>query len=144
MHTEVIRCNPAWYGKFPRYDTVLVNLDPDAPGMAGMLIARIAMFLSFEFEGSLYLCALVEWFETVGEEPDPVTGMWMVRPELVNNERATSLIHVGSIVRACHLLPVCDPDADIPLDFHFSDTLDAFDTYYVNRFIDYHTHETVF
>ncbi|KAI0349050.1 hypothetical protein OH77DRAFT_1499678 [Trametes cingulata] len=73
MHQEIIRCVPHWYGQRPRYDTVLVQTDPDAPGMLGMTVARVRAFLSFTYDYVRYNCALVEWFELDGDEPDPVT-----------------------------------------------------------------------
>ena len=84
----------------------------------------------------------MEWFSTVGDAPDPVTGLWIVEPESVDGERVRGIIHVDSIVRSCHLQPVLQRTS-IPYDFHFSDTLDAFKKYYINRYIDYHTHETL-
>ena len=107
-----------------------------------MLVARIVLFISFTYEYVKHPCALVEWFSTDGDAPDPITGMWVVRPEIIDGERVMGIVHVDSIVRACHLFPVCG-NTPIPLGFHFSDTLDAFKAYYVNQYIDFHMHEMV-
>ncbi|KAI0323375.1 hypothetical protein GY45DRAFT_1264667 [Cubamyces sp. BRFM 1775] len=139
MHSEAIRCTPQWRQEGPRYDTVFVQLSDD-PGMHGMGVARVRGFLSFTYDFVLYQCALVEWFEIVGDEPDPVMGMWVVEPDIQNGERAISLISIDSIVRSCHLIGVYG-HTRIPNDFCFSDTLDAFRRYYVNPYADYHINE---
>ncbi|TBU51364.1 hypothetical protein BD310DRAFT_834524 [Dichomitus squalens] len=144
MHREVIRCNPSWHGRYPRYDTVLVNLQPDGCFADGTLIvARVLLFFSFVFEDFKHECAFVEWFLLRDDNPDPHTGMWVIEPEILpNGERASGVISIDSIVRACHLMPVYGTTS-LPPTFHFSDTLDAFRAYYVNRYIDYHAHETI-
>lgn len=139
MHREMVRSNPVWYG-LPRHDTVLVHLDPDRPGMEGMLAARIQLIFTFTFQDITHSCAYVEWFTPQEHALDPVTGMWKVTPEVVGGRRAVGVIDINTIVRACHLQPVHD-NSKMPYGFHFCDTLDAFHTYYVNKYIDYHTHE---
>lgn len=142
MHQEFIRCNPHWYGDRPRYDTVFVQTNPDLPGMLGMAVAHVRGLFSFVYDEMRYDCAFVDWFELDGDEPDPVTGMWVVKPEVLEQERVQSLIPVNSIIHACHLIGVYG-HSSIPIDFHFADSLVAFKRYYVNWFADYHTHETV-
>ncbi|TFK90691.1 hypothetical protein K466DRAFT_484334 [Polyporus arcularius HHB13444] len=139
MHREIIRCNPKWYGWIPRFDTVLVTTNLDLWGMPRFRIARIRQFLSISHEGINHEGALVEWFFTQGQHPDGVTGMWIVCPEMVDGQRAKSIIPLGSIARACHLLPVHGQHR-LPPWFHH---LDAFDAYYVNHYVDYHAHETL-
>lgn len=143
MHRELIRCNPAWYGAYPRYDTVLVSTNQDAVGMDGMTVARVRSFFSFTYGGERRECALVEWFELDDFTPDDVTGMWIIRPELtLQGDRVTDVIAVQSIVRACHLIGVYGTTS-VPDGFDFTDSLDAFRRYYVNRYADYHAHEMV-
>ena len=139
MHSEMIRCAPAWFKQGPRYDTVLVRLS-EGDSMGCMTVARVRAFLAFPYRITMRECALVEWFEIVGDCPDPVMNMWIVKPELHGNRRAVGLISVDTIVRACHLMPVFDK-TKVPVTFHFSDTLDAFRRYYVNVYADYHAHE---
>lgn len=142
MHRELIRSNPAWYGEFPRYDTVLVqNDEPDAP-MGEMLVGRVKAFLAFSHETIRYPCALVEWFIPQGNAPDPLTGMWIVKPELRGGAKTIAIVHLDCITRACHLMPVFGR-ATVPNDFRFSDSLDAFRAFYVNHYIDYHSHECI-
>lgn len=118
-------------------------MDPDAIGMDGMLVARVRAFLSFSHEDEVHHCALVEWFQPDAEEPDPTTGMWIVRPEVDGEgERVVDVIPLSSIVRGCHLIGVYGTTR-IPANFHYSDSLDAFRTFYVNWYVDYHAHETI-
>ena len=75
------------------------------------------------------------------QEPDPVTGMWTVTAELdEDGERVVGVIHIDSIIRACHLIGFYG-NATIPLDFDYSDSLDAFHRFYVSWYSDYHAHE---
>lgn len=142
MHREIIRCSPRWYGERPRYDTILVCTNPDAFGMLGMAVARVRLFISFVHGYVRYNAAVVEWFELDGDQPDPVTGMWVVKPERVHGRRAMGVISLSSIVRSCHLI-ACYGRTRIPSGFHYADSLDAFRRFYLNWFVDYHSHETV-
>lgn len=143
MHTEMIRSCPSWRNEYQRTDTVLVQNDPDNHGpMRGMLVARVLNFLSFVHDDVDYPCALVEWFLTQGEEPDPVTDMWVVKPEMDGGRRKVKLIHLDCIVRACHLVGIVGRER-IPPDFYFSYSHDAFKAFYVNHYIDYASHECI-
>ncbi|KAI0643083.1 hypothetical protein C8Q79DRAFT_1002821 [Trametes meyenii] len=139
MHSEIIRCTPKWRKQQSRYDTVLVQLSED-PGLQGMGVGRVRAFLAFAYGITLYECAVLEWFEFVGDHPDPVTGMWIVRQEMDGHQQAMSIVSIDSIVRACHLTGVYGT-THLPSDFHFTETLDAFQFYYVNHYVDYHSFE---
>jgi len=67
--------------------------------------------------------------------------MWVVRPS-IDEEGAPNLtvIHVSKIVQAAHLLPVFD-EAPVPLELLYSDSLNIFQTFYVNKFINHHAFE---
>lgn len=143
MHREKIRATPRWWRQHPRYDTVLVSLDRDALGMDGMTVARVRCFFAYRDEDIVHECALVEWFILDDDEPDPVTGMWILRPDIhEDGTRVTDIISLESIVRACHLAPVYGTTR-LPHGFHYADSLDAFRRFYVNWYIDYHAHETI-
>jgi hypothetical protein len=47
------------------------------------------------------------------------------------------------VVRAAHLLPVFGRER-VSTTLSFTDTLDAFTRFYVNRFVDHHAFEIVF
>ncbi|KAH9032130.1 hypothetical protein EDB85DRAFT_2073967 [Lactarius pseudohatsudake] len=140
MYRERIRSTPNWRGEYPRHDTVFVERGAGLPGMHGMLVARVLLFFSFSFRDQHYPCALVHWFIPVGDEPDDETGMWVVRPEFKGNRRSLSIIHLDCIVRGAHLLPVFG-SSFLPEEFHFSDSLHAFQAYFVSRYADHHMYE---
>ncbi|KAF5383865.1 hypothetical protein D9615_003635 [Tricholomella constricta] len=140
MRRERIRSTPSWHGKGPRRDCAFVVEDDQQPGMKGLGVVRAQLFFSLDHQGVTYPCALVEWFKKVGRGPDPDLGMWKVRSDLVGGERETSVLHLDTFLRGAHLLPVFG-EAYLPIDFHFSYTLDTFDLFYVNKFADYHSHE---
>lgn len=103
-------------------------------------VARIRQLLSVPYDVFQYEGLLVEWFMTHGR--DPLTGMWVVRPEMDGDTRVSSIVPLTAVARACHLQPVLGAHF-LPLDIHFSESLDAYKQYYVNCYIDYHAHETI-
>jgi hypothetical protein len=116
-------------------------MDDGRPGMRGMGVVRVLLFFSIEFNMVRYPCALVEWFKRV--QRDDSTGMWIVRPDRTQGRRDKSVLHLDTFLRAAHLIPVYGPQK-IPLDFHYSYSLDAFEGYYVNKYIDHHAFEVTF
>ena len=144
MHREFIRAVPSWRSGPPRNDCIFVENDPALEGFQALYVARVSHFLSFTFQRTSYPCAMVEWFITVGDEPCPVTGMWIVAPEMdQHGNRLASIIHLNCVLRGAHLMGVSG-DNFLPRDFDFSDTLDAFHTYFVNKFADHNAHKIAF
>ncbi|KAJ3551631.1 hypothetical protein NM688_g4593 [Phlebia brevispora] len=144
MRRELIRATPSWRKGPPRYDCIFAEKDPSLPGFRGLHAARVRLFFSFQSQGVSYPCALVQWFTPVGEEPDPLTGMWIVEPDTdVGGSRLYGVIHLDTILRAAHLLPLFG-DAILPPNFESSWSLDAFRSYYINKFADHHSHEIAF
>jgi hypothetical protein len=141
MRRERIRSTPSWRGQKPRHDCAFVTVDEMEPGMRGMAVVRVILFFSFEYEGAYYPCALVEWFEKVRH--DPVTGLWIVRPEITHGRRDQSVLHLDSFLRGAHLIPVYGTEK-LPVDFDYSYSLDAFGAFYVNKYIDHHANEIAF
>jgi hypothetical protein len=137
MYQERIRSNPNWHGEYVRHDTVFIETGQG--GMQGMVIGRVRLFFSFTFDRKRHSCALVEWF-IPGDEPDEDTGMWVVRPAFHSGRRKLAIVHLDCIARAAHLLPVFG-SSFIPDELHFSDSLDVFRAYFVNNYVDHHSHE---
>ncbi|KAG5651350.1 hypothetical protein H0H81_008989 [Sphagnurus paluster] len=137
---ERIRSTPLWRRKGPRQDCAFVVEDDGQPGMKGLSVVRVQLFFSFEHNGVTYPCALVEWFKKVGRGPDKEVGMWKVKPDIVNGECEISVLHLDTFLRAVHLLPIYGKDY-LPIDFHFSYSLNIFDLFYVNKFADHHSHK---
>lgn len=144
MRSERIRAVKSWRKGPPRYDCIFVETDPDAPGMAGLDIARVHLFFLFKFNNVKYPCALVQWFSCIGQSADPGTGMWVVEPDVTDDGAPiTSVIHLDTVVRAAHLLPVFKEEF-VSRDLLFSDTLNEFKSFYVNKFVDHHAFEIAF
>lgn len=145
MRRERIHALPSWRGGPARYDTVLVSTDNRVDGMLGHDIARARLFFSFTYRGRLYPCVLVDWCSRVGTAADADTGMWIVQPDRDADGKPnnSAVIHLGSLVRCAHLIGVYGPQT-VHRQMTFSDSLDAFRSYYVNKYADHHMYETVF
>ncbi|KIL55144.1 hypothetical protein M378DRAFT_91349, partial [Amanita muscaria Koide BX008] len=142
---ERIHSTPFWKkSEKPRRDCILVTQDPDAKGMAGMEVARAILFFSFTLAKHRYFpCVLVEWF-TTRRRPCPKTGMSIVDRDCGRDgSRTLEVIHIDAVIRGVHLIPVYG-DGFIPLDIKFTNSLDRYDTFYVNRYADHHSHEIIF
>lgn len=141
MRRERIRALPSWRRGPPRYNTVLVSTNHELEGMRGLDAGRVRLFFSFTFEDIEYPCALVDWYDRVADSPDEDTGMWIVKPA----SGSSGVVHIDAILRCAHLIPVFGSQyVDRQLKLTYSDSLDAFRTYYVNKYADHHMHEIVF
>ena len=109
--------------------------------MAGLNVVQVQLFFSLAYYDVLYPMALVDWFKKGG--CDPLTEMWIVRPDVSHRSRDRTVLHLDSFLRGAHLIPVYG-NHPLPLDLHFTDSLTAFDVYYVNKYIDHHAHEIIF
>ena len=70
--------------------------------------------------------------------------MWKVKPDFDSTGgRTMSVVHLDTILQNAHLMGVAGSNF-IPLDLNFHNSLDAFQEFYVNKFIDHHSHEIVF
>lgn len=148
MYQERIRCNPSWRGEYAQYDTVFVQTGLDVaggPGMNGMVIGRICLFFSFTSDLTRYPCALVEWYvPTDGIDED--TGMWVVTPEFehgISGRRTLAIIHLDCIARAAHLIPVFG-SLLVHEELYFSNSLDVYQSYFVNNNADHHCYEFLY
>jgi hypothetical protein len=112
--------------------------------MGGLDVIHVLAFFSFVSDGVLYPCTLIQWFRHISEEPDNLTGMWMVEVEQsTDGSPNISVIHTDCILHGAHLIPIFGPDF-VPEELCFLGTLDAFAAFYVNRFIDHHAFEMIF
>ncbi|KAJ7200733.1 hypothetical protein B0H12DRAFT_1288754 [Mycena haematopus] len=144
MLHERIRAVRSWRGGPARYDCVFVEGDPDLPGFRGLLAARVLLFMSFKYSGITYPCALVTWFSSIGDEPCPDVGMWMVEPDTDRRgRRVMDIIHIDTILRSAHLIGIYG-NSYLPRHIKYSDTLDSFNKFYVNKYADHHANEIVF
>ena len=144
MRYERIHAVDTWRNGPGRYDCVFVSTDSAAEGMRGFDIARVKLLFSFKHEGTMYPCTLVHWYSHVDDSPNEDTGMWVVEPDRGEDGAPfASVIHLDTIFRAAHLIPVYG-DEFVPTHLPFTQTLDAFRTYYVNKYIDHHAFEITF
>ncbi|KAJ7883392.1 hypothetical protein B0H13DRAFT_2235400 [Mycena leptocephala] len=127
MLHERIRAVRTWRGGAARYDS------------------RVLLFMPFKYRGSVIPCALVTWFSAIGDEPCPDVGMWMVEPDLDHRrQRVMDIIHIDTILRAAHLVGIHGDSKFFPRHFKFSDTLDRFKAFYINKYADHHANEIAF
>ncbi|KAF8804198.1 hypothetical protein BYT27DRAFT_7302293 [Phlegmacium glaucopus] len=143
MHHERIRSTPTWRGTGPRRDCAFVSEDDTKPGFRGMSIVRIRLFMSFEHDGVEYPCALVEWFKKIGRSPDEETGMWVVKPEMHGRKQLVTVVHLHTLLRGAHLIPVYGHQY-LPIGFSHTWSLDAFEAFHVNKYADHHANEIAF
>lgn len=144
MHREIICATPSWKKGPGRYDCVYVVNDAESEGFAGLLVARLNLLFSFSFEGTIYRCALVQWFSTYGDSPCEDTGLWRVEPDCdARGRRRSSVIHIDTILRSAHLIGVA-ASQQLPRSFTHHDSLYAFRLFYVNKYADHHAHEIIF
>ena len=112
--------------------------------MKGLLVARVYLFFKFSYNSVDYPCALVHWYST-SNEPDPTTSLWIVRPESTNQGmRHMGVIHLDSIIQGAHLLPKFPSDALVYREINYTNVLDLYTSFYVNKFIDHHAFEIAF
>ncbi|KAI6013501.1 hypothetical protein BKA83DRAFT_90391 [Pisolithus microcarpus] len=129
-----IHTAPMWRQEGPHYDYAFVIMDPELEGMCGMDTACVLCFFSFKAGSIFYPCAIMRWFDHLGEAPDELTRMWMVHPSFTSNHQCKP---------RSHLIPIYGQDCVLQeiLPCHSYDTFYGF---YVNKFADHHTFEIVY
>jgi hypothetical protein len=163
MYRQVIRSTPLWkHGGIaaPQRDCMFVakgsSSDSESDSLAkdvleqgfqDLIITRVYLLFLFQLDDIDYPYALVHWFNMYGEEQDPNTGMWIVQPRY-NKLRSQDVlvIHIDTVLHRAHLLPVFGQDRAIQ-DLHgmvYTQTLDNFQAFYVNKYIDHHAFEIAF
>ena len=143
MRSEFIRSTPMWRNEVPRYDCIFVGTASDSSetGMQAYDIARVLAFFSFSYKSVCYPCAVIHWFDKIGDRPDEDTGMWKVRPStLPNHSPNYAVIHTDAIYRAAHLIPVYG-NRPISRDIRPHHSYNAFRVFYVNKYADHHAFE---
>lgn len=141
MRWEWIRSTPSWR-KRPRRDCAFVVENQDQPGFSGMSAVRVLLLFSFMHDDIMYPCALVHWFKQHGRQPDKKTGLWVVKPELMQGQPLITVVHLDSLLRGAHLIPVYGSHP-IPSKFDYTYSLDCFKAFYANKYADHHTNEII-
>ncbi len=102
-------------------------------GFKGLHVARLKLLFSFVYREIRYDCALIHWFERTAEVEDELTGMWTVEPENDEDDAPHfSVVHIDTILRAAHLIPVYDGTVIDKYHRHET-TLDNFNKFFVNN-----------
>jgi hypothetical protein len=136
MRQELVRAVPTWRGGTKgRYDCVFVDTVHDP-----VAVARVHLFFKFLYRGTSHSCALIHWFMKLEDEPSELNGMWVVEHmRYPDGTPVPSIIGINTLVRSAHLLPLFDDDEFVSKDLECDDTLDHFNMFYVNRYIDHHS-----
>ena len=127
------------------HDCVFVQHDPDQPGFCGLYVAWVHHFFSIHHNKTYFPCVLVSWYSTIGKTPCTDTGMWKVESDFDNTGNLAMLIiwHLDSMVCGAHLMGIAGT-TQIPYHLTFDCSLDAFQAFYVNKYIDNHAHKIAF
>ena len=127
-----------------RRDCILLKTGLDIAGVRGLNVARVHLFFSFTFGEEVFECALIHEFCKSFTDLDPDNGLWIFEPDYdASGYRIMSVVHIDSIVRAAHLLPVFKDGTPIPREINFTHTRNIFKAFYLNKYIDYHVFETL-
>ncbi|KAF5372219.1 hypothetical protein D9758_004938 [Tetrapyrgos nigripes] len=145
MRHERIRSTTSWRRGPSRYDCVFMEGDQQEDGFGGLLVGRVFAFLRFTHEGRRYPCALIHWFSTVGNTPCEQTGLWRVVPDFDRNgDPVLEVVHLDCLYRGAHLIGVTGSRFIPDKDFTSANSLDMYQGFYVNKYVDYHAHEIAF
>ncbi|KAH9039148.1 hypothetical protein EDB85DRAFT_2072572 [Lactarius pseudohatsudake] len=135
LRREQIRSTWSWRKGLSWHDVVLVNMgdggNKDLP-MSG-----------YAHGGDKFPAALVWWYTLSDDSArrDEATGMWLVEREYDRHEQPLlGVVHIDTIFHAVHLLPYFGREP-VRMHFSYTDTLDSFANYYVNKFADHHSFE---
>ncbi|KAI5981089.1 hypothetical protein EDC04DRAFT_2875105 [Pisolithus marmoratus] len=135
MHHEYICSCPEWRNMGPCYDCVYVVTDPHVEGMLGLDVTHVLCFFSFNYLGTDYPCAIIHWFDHVGDVLDADTGMWIFH---VHNPENIAIIHIDTIYCTAQLIPIYVAHHIDPGSVKPHESYDKYQTFYVNKFADHH------
>ena len=70
--------------------------------------------------------------------------MWIIVDQDYEHDgsRSMQLIHLDSVIWGAHLIPVFH-EGLVSTDLIYEDSLDRYDTFYVNQYVDHHAFETI-
>jgi hypothetical protein len=112
--------------------------------MHGLDIARVQLLLLIPYGETLHLCALVQWYSCLHDEPNEDTGMWIVAPDCYGDGTPfETIIHLDCVLHAAHLIGVYGEDF-VPPSLTLHQSLDNFQSFYVNKYIDHHAFQIAF
>lgn len=114
------------------------------PGFHGLLIGQVLSFIKLRHEGVEYPAVIISSFEVIGSCPCELTNMWKVHHDLdTHGQQQLKMVHLDAILHGAHLIGIASSNF-VPKEVNHTNALDAFKTFYINKFVDYHTHEITF
>ena len=151
MKHERIYAVSCWRNGPGHYNTLFTsaasdNMDKDLStcGILGLEVACAHLFFSFTLDGIEYPCTLVHWFSHPTDMSNGITGMYTVEPDhLPNGQPMTAVVHLDTVFRAVHLIPVFPNQPALSKHQCHEQMLDQFSEFYVNKYINYHAFEVV-
>ncbi|KAF9784568.1 hypothetical protein BJ322DRAFT_1007194, partial [Thelephora terrestris] len=128
----------------PHRDSVLLVTGSDTAGVRGLNVMGVHLFFSFVLKDKFSECALVHEYCKAFTNPDPDNGLWIFKPDYSNDGyRIMSVVHLDLVIHDAHLLPVFKDNTPMLREINFTHTLNVFKAFYLNKYIDYHTFETL-
>ncbi|KAI6021265.1 hypothetical protein EDC04DRAFT_2869822 [Pisolithus marmoratus] len=85
-----------------------------------------------------YPCAIICWFDCVGDVQDADTGMWIVH---ACNPKNIAIIHINTIYHTAQLIPIYAAHHINPGSVKPHESYDKYQSFYVNKFADHHAFE---
>ena len=144
MCCECMHAVASWRCSPPQYDRILVNTNELELGLCKLSITCARLFFSTTVNCIKYPCMLVHWYSQLRDSPDKSTGMWVVEPDVLEDGTLqASVIHLDTVVYLAHLLPIYG-DEPAPRGMKYTDSLDIFSEYYINKFADHNAFEIAF
>ena len=141
MCWEAIHAIPCWWKCTMWYNTIFVKHDPAQVRLQGFNIVQVLAIFAFHWMDKYYPCALVHWFTHMGDKHEEVMDMWVVQLDSnADGSPAVGVIHLDLVLHTVHLMPVLG-DWMMPIDLTMDQSLDVFQSFYINKYIDYHTFE---
>jgi hypothetical protein len=149
MQTKCIHAIPNWRGGPRYYDCVFIHWHNSPPDDTDDFwcyhVACVCLLFTFTFFATKYSCALIHEFLPANKDPDEKTGMWIMQHSTFGHQPQAQVIALDSILHAAHLIPVYRyEDTALPKTHTPDNSLNKFEWFYVNKFIDHHVFEVAF
>jgi hypothetical protein len=109
----------------------------------GIRVARLRIIFCLPSRISVFQEPLVyvELFSELPKRARNDVRMFLVSKSFVDGRQESAVIPLTMVIRSCHLIPRMDDDLREPIPPH--KTIDHFNTFYVNQFLDLHTYLTI-
>jgi hypothetical protein len=122
------------------HDTIFVRIGL-LPEPHSLSVAQLCLLFSFIINSTCHKIALIEWFSYIGNSPDENTGMWVVeREKWDDGSWLIDFISIDTILWSCHLLPIYGKEM-VLRDITHMTSLESFQVFYINKFVDHHSFE---